>query len=157
MPRLPRAVPALVVASSLVLLAGAPALAAPPGYGPDDPSSGFDGIFIFIAVLAVIGAVGGTIWKVSTARTLAKRSGMDPNMATKMTLFTDDGLDATYLAANLRHNQPQPGAGGAPATESGAKLSSATERPTELKSLLDQGLITHDEYDARRKTIIDAL
>ena len=108
--------------------------------------SGF-GVLIFLMILVGIGI---TVWKVSTARNLAKQSGMDPNLATQMTLLSDDGLDATYLASSLRQPQAAPAAPAAP-------QASATERLTELTSLLNQGLITQAEYDERRKAIIDAV
>jgi putative oligomerization/nucleic acid binding protein len=118
---------------------------------PGDAGASGSGIpsgFIVLFVLAALIGVGVTIWKVTTAQTLAKRSGMDPGLATQMTLLTDDGLDATYLAASLR--QP-PRAPAGPSPES----ASAAMRLTELKSLLDQGLISSAEYDERRKQIID--
>jgi hypothetical protein len=86
---------------------------------------------------------------VTTAQKLAKQSGMDPSLATQMTLLSDDGLDATYLAANLRSNTSPPAVAPPP--------SPAAQRLIELKRLLDQGLITADEYEERRKAIIDAV
>ena len=72
-----------------------------------DPGGGPPGWFVGVFVLAIIFGVATTVWRVSTAQKLAKRSGMDPGLATQMTLLSDDGLDATYLAANLRgHVQP---------------------------------------------------
>src|SRR3954452_15703196 len=125
---------------------------------PDDSTAGFGGGFAFLVVLAVVAAIGITVWKVSTAQKLAKQSGMDPGLATQMTLLSDDGLDATYLAASLRR-PPEPPIGDTSAIASAATevaapppspLSTA-ERLTELKSLLDQGLVTPSEYDDRRK------
>src|SRR3954447_7413194 len=107
---------------------------------PDDSTAGFGGGFAFLVVLALVAAVGITIWKVSTAQKLARQSGMDPSLATQMTLLSDDGLDATYLAASLRRPPVVPVA---PVPESPSTAaqerpqSSAAERLTELKSLLD--------------------
>jgi hypothetical protein len=53
-------------------------------------------------VLAAVAGVGLTIWRVSLARDLARESGMDPDRATAVTLLSDDGLDATYLASSRR-------------------------------------------------------
>jgi Short C-terminal domain len=116
-----------------------------------EPGGGVPGWFAGLFVLALLVGVGTTIWRVSTAQKLARRSGMDPGMATQMTLLTDDGLDATYLAANLRGQV-------APASDAPAAPSPTTaERLEELRSLLDRGLITQQEHDERRKGIIDSV
>jgi hypothetical protein len=81
---------------------------------------------------------------------MARRSGMDPDEATAMTLLTDDGFEATYLASNLRGESP------APAPASGAPPAAAG-RLQELQGLLDRGLITEAEYAGRRQAIIDAI
>jgi F0F1-type ATP synthase membrane subunit c/vacuolar-type H+-ATPase subunit K len=118
---------------------------------PDDSTAGFGGGFAFLVVLALVAAIGITVWKVSTAQKLAKQSGMDPGLATQMTLLTDDGLDATYLASSLRQQPPA-----SPATNPTPTASTA-ERLEELKGLLDRGLVTQTEYDERRRAIIDSL
>ena len=124
---------------------------------PDDgglggSGSGVPGAFVALFVLGLIAAVGLTLWKVTTAQKLARQSGMDPGLATRMTLLSDDGLDATYLASSLRQS-PQPTAGSPPT----ASPPSATARLEELKGLLDRGLVTQVEYDERRKAIIDSV
>jgi hypothetical protein len=128
---------------------------------PDDgglggSGGGVPGAFVALFVLGLIAAVGLTVWKVTTAQKLARQSGMDPGLATRMTLLSDDGLDATYLASSLRQSpQPTPAApAGAPPT---ASPPSATSRLEELKGLLDRGLVTQVEYDERRKAIIDSV
>ena len=73
-----------------------------------EPGSGIPGWFVAWGVFVVVVGVGVTIWRVSTAQKLAKRSGMDPGLATQMTLLSDDGLDATYLAASLRGQVTHP-------------------------------------------------
>ena len=121
---------------------------------PDDGASGSGatGAIVFLAVIGALVGLGVLVWKVSTARRLASQSGMDPNLATQMTLLTDDGLESTYLAANLR---PAPhSAAPAPSTPSPP---SAAERLTELTALLDRGMITQAEYDDRRRAIIGSL
>lgn len=101
--------------------------------------------FGFFFVLVIVLAIGSTVWRVSTARRMANRAGMDPDEATMMTLMTEGGLDATYLASNLRdaHHPAPPGG------------PSVAERLTELQALKDRGLITDAEYAARRQAIID--
>ena len=77
-------------------------------------------------VLFIVIGIAITIWKVSTARRMARDAGMDDGDATAMALLSDDGFEATYLAANLRPRQPE----------------GRSDRLHELQSLLDQGLIT---------------
>lgn len=120
----------------------------------DDPMADDDGFGGFIALMVVVALAGVAIsvWKVTTARTLATRSGMDPDLATRMTLLTDNGLDSTYLAANLRQSGAPP-ASPAPAPAPAP----AAQRLVELKDLLDGGLITQAEYDDRRTAVIEGL
>lgn len=124
------------------------------GWGDDSfGAEGFDmGPFIALFVLGVLASVAILIWKVSTARRLAAESGMDRGLATQMVVLTDDGLEATYLAANLRSTAAQASAAQAPAAQA-----SAAQRLAELKELLDAGLINQTEHDERRTKIIDAV
>jgi hypothetical protein len=94
--------------------------------------------------VGVIG-VGVTVWRVSTARRLAADAGMDPDTATAVTLLGSPGLDAAYVASAVRGRSEA------------ASQPSAEERLAELKGLLDKGLITQDEYDERRKAILDGV
>jgi Short C-terminal domain len=124
---------------------------------PDSGSAlggGIPGGFIAFAVLAVFIGIGVTAVKVSTARSLAKQSGMDPSLATQMTLLSDDGLGATYLASSLRRPSTAP-SGPTPAPVPVQR--SVAERLAELGTLRDQGTITQAEYDERRQAIIDAV
>lgn len=117
------------------------------GMSTGGSSAGFEALF----VLALLGGVGVLVWKVSTARRMARESGMSPGDATAMTLLTDDGFEATYLAANLRDRTPT-----APAPPAGATPTVA-ERLQQLQALRDQGLVTGEEYDARRAAILESL
>lgn len=120
------------------------------GFGGADAGvpAGF-GVLFFLVLVA---AVAGTIWKVSTARRMARESGMNQGDATAMALLTDDGFEATYLASNLR-GQTGPAPEAPPATARG----SASERLAELQGLRDQGLVTEGEYAAARQKILDDL
>lgn len=120
-----------------------------PGLGGPDPGApdGFAAIF----VLAVVVGIGTTVWKVSTARRMARESGMSEGDATAMALLTDDGFEATYMASNVRGRT-----GERPAASTTSDVPAA-ERLAELQGLLDQGLVTRDEYDAARRRIIDGL
>ena len=109
-------------------------------------ASGPPGWFVLFFLLALGSSIALTVWKVSTARRMARDSGMDQSDATAMTLLSDEGFEATYLASNLRdQTTPQPG------------TRSTAERLRELQALLEQGLITQDEYAARRQALIDGV
>lgn len=125
-----------------------------PSWSDGPGGSGIPGVFVFLFVVVLVVGIGTTIWKVSTAQKLARQSGMDPRLATQMTLLTDDGLDATYLAASMRRPQVS---GPTTPTASRPQRAAAADRLTELRSLLDRGLVTQQEYDERRKAIIDGL
>lgn len=117
--------------------------------GPDPGMPG-DGGFAAFFLLAVAVAIGTTIWKVSTARRMARDAGMDEGDATTMALFTDEGLESTYLASNLR------GPTAASHPES-APPRSTEQRLRELESLRTQALVTEEEYAERRRAILDGL
>lgn len=111
---------------------------------------GFPAGFMLLVVLALIAGLAFTAWKVSTARRMASSAGMDVGDATAMTLLSDGGFEATYLASNLRPTSGAPG-------ETVPANPTAESRLRELASLRDQGLITDDEHAARRQAIIDAV
>ena len=114
----------------------------PGGISEEGPGAGFAVLF----VLAALVGIAITVWKVTTARRLARESGMSEGDATAMSLLTDDGFEATYLAANLRGRTTPP--------ETPAGGEGTAERLRELRQLLDEGLITQEEYDARRRVVI---
>ena len=122
--------------------------------GPfDGPSAAIPGAFAFFFVLVAFAAIAMTVWRVSTARRMARDSGMSESDATAMTLLSDDGFEATYLASNLR--QPPPAPATPPVAPEPPRASA--DRLRELQGLLDDGLITSDEYAARRSAILDGL
>lgn len=128
------------------------------GDGFLDPSNG-GGIpsgFIAFGVLVVLIGIGLSIARVAYVRNIAKNAGMDPNEATAVSLLSNDGLEATYLAANLRPQSPSGGPPASPPT-SKSETRSTQDRLSELQQLHDQGTITTEEYDARRKSIIDSI
>jgi hypothetical protein len=120
-----------------------------PTYDDSSPPDGVPGSFIGFVVLAMLVGGGFTIYKVTMARRLATDSGMDPGQATAMTLLNEDGLAATYLAANLRSSTP--------AAPAAAAHRSASERLAELQQLKDAGTLTEAEYAERRKAIVDSI
>jgi hypothetical protein len=141
---------------SLGVLAGSAAAASaePPGFYDTDPvgmggDPGLPAGFVAFGVIAVLFGVGGTLWRVSLARRMAEESGMDPDRATTMTLLSDDGLDATYLASSLRDRPADP-----PRT---AAERSVDDRLRELQHLRDEGLVTAEEYETRRTAILDSI
>jgi Short C-terminal domain len=95
--------------------------------------------------------VGVTIWRVTMARGIAQQAGMNPNTATAVTLLGNEGLDAAYLAANLRNRPAAPTSPDSPAPRT------TSERLAELQRLKDQGLVTDEEYDAHRKDILGSV
>lgn len=115
---------------------------------PSDSSS-FGSGFGMLVVFVLLGGLAFTVWKVSTARRMARDSGMDVGDATAMALLTDHGFESTYLASNLR--QP---ASTTPATQ--AKGSTA-DRLEELQTLHIRGLITDEELAEGRRKILDGL
>jgi hypothetical protein len=179
MPRVRRVLLALVAALTLAVIAAAPAVAdGGPGDPPDScfrtnangdlptcswdgsswhrsyetatPTGGGAGGFAGLFVLAVLAGIGFTVWKVSTARRMARESGMSEGDATAMALLTDDGFEATYLASNLRPRPDQ-----APAPAAAPPAATAAARLRALRELLDEGLITQAEYDDRRRAILE--
>jgi hypothetical protein len=115
------------------------------------PSSlGIPGWFIALFVIMLLIGIGTAIWRVTTARQIAKDAGLDPNTATRMTLLSKDGIDATYLASAISSRQQQ-----SHPNQPAAKT--ASERLQELQALKDKGLVTDDEYTARRQRILDSI
>ncbi|RYP85706.1 SHOCT domain-containing protein [Nocardioides guangzhouensis] len=110
---------------------------------------GFGGGFAALFVLVLLVGIGSAVWRATTARRIARRAGLDERDAATMAVATDDGLEATYLAASLRARPPQP-------VEPRPTASSA-DRLRELQRLLDEDLVTQEEYDERRRAIIDGI
>ncbi len=126
------------------------------GGGFADPAAGIPAAFAAFFFLVVLLGVAGLVWRVSTARRLARSAGMDEGDATAMTLLTDNGLESTYLAANLR---PPVAPAAHPAATAGPpeRSRSSADRLRELQDLLAAGLVTQEEHDARRRAILDSL
>lgn len=117
--------------------------------GPSGMDAGIPSWFAALAVLMAAAGIAMTIYRVTMARQMAEDAGLDPDRATAMTLLSDDGLDATYLASSLRGTGPA--AGAQPAGRS------ANERLRELEQLRDEGLVSAAEYEARRQAILDSI
>lgn len=84
----------------------------PSGFGPSGAGGGgFEGLLVLLFVVAVVLGVAGTIWRVTTAQRMAREAGMSERDATAMTLLSDDGFEATYLASNLRGRPTTPDPG----------------------------------------------
>ena len=118
----------------------------------DYPSGSADNpLSIAIPLFLIAAAVGGglTIWRVSTARSLARRAGMDPGEATAITLLGNDGLDAAYVASAVRTAQERP--------DLVVPRTSAADRLRELDRLRASELVTDDEYARQRKVILDSV
>jgi len=110
----------------------------------------FGGFFLLIFILPFAFGIITMIMRMNTARNLARRSGMDPDAASAVSMLSSNGLDAAYLAANLRNG----GAAQAPAPGVAEPHKSAAARLDELQDLRTRGLITDAEYATRRQQII---
>ena len=115
-----------------------------------ESESGVPGAFGAIFVLMLLVSVAMFVWRISLARRVARDTGMDPDRATELTILGDNGLEAGFLAGHLRQRP----AGHRPAAPA---VRSAEVRLRELAGLRDQGLVTPEEYDARRPAIVDSL
>jgi hypothetical protein len=116
--------------------------------GPD--GSGVPGWFGGLFVLMVLVAVAMFAWRISLARRVAQSTGLDKNQATELAILGEHGLEAGYLAGHLRQ-RPADREPSAPAVRT------VEARLRELQQLRDQGLVTPQEYDARRRAIVDSL
>ncbi|WGL52784.1 SHOCT domain-containing protein [Nocardioides sp. BP30] len=122
-----------------------------------EPGSSFDtgiGIpawFVTIALLMVCVGISLAVYRVYTARELARKAGLDQNAAGAMALLDQSGLTAAYLASSMR----TPPGTAVPAPTSAPRP--AAERLAELQQLKESGAITEDEYAARRQAIIDSV
>jgi hypothetical protein len=129
------------------------------GFGDGGVNGGGGGIpagFVVFFIFAVMAGIGVTIWRVSMARGIARQAGMDPNQATAVTLLGNEGLDAAYLAANLRSRPANPAEPAKPSVPD-SPARTAADRLGELQRLRDQGLVTTAEYEAQRKAIVGSV
>ncbi|TIC85464.1 SHOCT domain-containing protein [Nocardioides sp. GY 10127] len=109
---------------------------------------------VFVLVIIGVG-IATTAWRVTKARGLARRAGLDESDAVQMSLLSDDGLEATYLAASLR-SQDRP-VEAAAAERAAAPTSSVAERLRAVDDLHAQGVISEDEHREARARILGAL
>lgn len=141
--------------TSLLLLASFPAYAADfpdpsiddPAFGDPGMDMGVPGWFGAVFVLVLGFGIAVAIYRVSSARRMASRAGLDPGEAARVTLLSDEGYGATYLASQLRTRDQS-----SPVTPR-----STAERLRELETLRSDRLVTEDEYAARRKAILEGL
>lgn len=115
-----------------------------------DQGPGIPGWFIALFILVAMIGVGTFVWRIAAARKMAEDAGLDPNKAATVTMLSQDGVDATYLASTLasqRRQSPQP----TPSPKT------AEERLQELQALKDKGLITPDEFETQRQKILGSI
>ncbi|MBV9830570.1 MAG: hypothetical protein JOZ82_03180 [Marmoricola sp.] len=120
--------------------------------GTGDTGGGFPAASLVPMVLALLVAIGVTAYRVSTARDMARKAGMDTADATKVALLENEGLSATYLASELRGNR----SGSFTAPPSSPPRTTA-ERLEELDRLRQQGLVSDTEYAQHRSAILDGV
>ena len=124
--------------------------------GADDP--GIPGWFIGVVVLMVLIGVGTWLYRISVARDMAERAGLDPDQAARVAMFGKDGIDATYVASALaQRSAPAPPPPPAPPSQPAQPAKSAEERLRELQSLRDGGLISEDEFQSQRLKILGSI
>ena len=122
----------------------------------DNGGPGIPGFFIFFVILAVVIGVGTTWYRISTARSIARRTGMDVGDATAVALLNDNGLSAAYMRSGMQQPQQRVNQEPLPA-EPEAPPRTPEQRLADLDNLHDAGRITDEEYAAARKRIIDSL
>ncbi|MGH3347243.1 MAG: SHOCT domain-containing protein [Nocardioides sp.] len=113
------------------------------------PGDGIPGAFVALVMLGLVLGVIGVLWRMGVARQIARSAGMDERQAGRMAVMTDDGLEATYLAASLRGAAPEPTAA--------SDRPAVAERLEELQRLREQGLVTEEECAAARRKILGDL
>jgi hypothetical protein len=111
--------------------------------------TGFPGWFVGLFVLVLLVGIGLTVYRVSAARDMARKAGLDPNAAGTVALLDEDGLSAAYVASSLQRPSAAPAAV--------PPVRPAAERLAELQALKDAGAVTDTEYAARRQAIIDSI
>jgi hypothetical protein len=110
--------------------------------GLDDQFSAFQGVFAFVAVLVVLGIIGGVVASIVRAKRVVD-AGHNP-----LTLETDIALKVLDSQALARE-------GSAP--EGSAPEGSVGRRLAELDALQANGAITAAEYAAARERILGTL
>ena len=123
---------------------GSPVICGDPMGGEDD----FAGVFGVFVVIAIVVAVGGAVYRRSAARSMATKAGMDPDAAADVALLDEHGVAATYVMTSLKESAK-------PSPEGPERT--VEQRLAELQSLLDRGVVTQAEYDARRAAILQDL
>lgn len=116
-----------------------------------DGGPGIPGWFIALFVIAALVGVGSFCWRISVARKIARDAGLDPNTATAVTMLGKDGVDSAYLASALASRARAQSSHPVPPPKT------TEQRLRELQALKDKGLITPEEYAARRQKILDAI
>lgn len=71
-----------------------------------DQGLGIPGWFIALFILIAVLAVGTGIWRIMVARKIAEDAGLDPNKAAAVTMLSNDGVGAAYLASTLAARSP---------------------------------------------------
>lgn len=133
-------------------------------HGDPGVPGGFGAFFVFALLFGLVTFV----WRISLARRVAERSGLDPDEATELAILGEHGLEAGYLAGHLRDRSVDArstdirtsgvGMSGAVTPEARApEVRTAEMRLRELQALRDAELVTREEYDARRTAILDTL
>jgi hypothetical protein len=105
--------------------------------------SGASSVAVAVGFVVLAAGLGVSWYRVSAARRAAREAGLDPNAATRRALT---GKDVPEPDPPTVRPHPEP-----------PLRDDAAARLTELRSLLDHGLISQAEYDERRRAIIDSI
>lgn len=107
--------------------------------------SGASSVAVAVGFVVLAAGLGVSWYRVSAARRAAREAGLNPNAATRRALTGKDVPEPDPDPPSGRP-RPEPPLHG-----------DAASRLTELRSLLDRGLISQAEYDERRRAIIDSI
>jgi hypothetical protein len=104
------------------------------------------GLIMVLIVVGFVAAIVGGVIRYRTTKRMAIRSGMSEADAAGFAMTSEHGLEAAFVADRLAGTVVVP----TPRATSG-------ERLAELAALRDQGLISAEEYNAKRRSILDLL
>ncbi len=106
------------------------------------------GIFIAFFLIALLIAGGAALYRVSLARRIAERSGMDVGDATRVALLNDNAVSAAYLRSGMQQR---------PAPPAPSSVRTIQQRLADVEQLHSEGTLTDEEYAASRQRIIGGL
>jgi len=104
------------------------------------------GLIVVLAVIGFVGAIVAGVIRYRTTKRMAIRSGMTEADAAGFAMTSEHGLEAAFVADRLAGVVSAPTA-----------TATVEERLAELATLRDKSLISAEEYDDKRRRILDSL